>query len=261
MTQLRSHCISLVLFLCGLSIVGCTTGPVDPATASKIKSFTVTRLELPEYSYVGIDGEAAAKSAGVLVGYAAFGVLGFAAADAIKAKSEQPHRNAIRDALANHGPSFEQTLNQRVEAELKLRGASVTFIAPPPRMPDNSGYDFGNADFSSDAVLELYPLMVGFSYQNQQAAPIVDIRWRILVRYPNGQLIETNRGSVVHRNTKSVIGQIGEAIPSNSAYLFKGHVTDLKSHGDKPHQVMQELALRVSGMIVERAYPLPVTFK
>lgn len=261
MTPLRNRCISLILFLCSLSIVGCTTGPVDPKAAAKIKSFTVTRLVLPEYSYVGLDGEAAAKSAGVLVGYAAFGILGLAASDVIKAKSEQPYRDAIRDALANREPSFEQALSQSVEAELKSRGALVTFMAPPPRMPDNSGYDFGNADFNSDAVLELYPLIAGFSYQNQEAAPIIDIRWRILVRYPNGKLIETSRGSVVHRNTKSVIGQIGESIPSNPAYLFKGHVTDLKTHGDKPHQAMQELALRISRMTVERAYPLPVNGK
>ncbi len=261
MTLFRRYFTSLILFLCGLSLVGCTTGPVDPAAAAKIKSFTVTRLVLPEYSYVGIDGESAAKSAGVLVGYAAFGILGLAASDAIRAKSEQPYRDAIRDALANRGSSFEQVLNQSIEAELKSRGARVAFIAPPPRMADNSGYDFGNADYGSDAVLELYPLVVGFSYQNNEAAPVIDIRWRILVRYPNGSLIETNRGSVVHRNTKSVIVQIGESIPSNAAYRFTGHVTELKTHGDKPNQAMQELAHRVSSMIVERAYPLPITGK
>ncbi len=261
MAHLRRPFTSLAFILCSLTLVGCTSSPVDPSSAAKIKSFTVTRVQLPEYSYLGLDGEAAAKSAGVLVGYAAFGVLGLAAGDIAKAKSEQPYREAIREALANRSPSFEQTINQGVEAEIKSRGASVAFISPPPRLADNSGYDYDGADFRSDALLELYPLQAGFSYQNEEAAPIIDIRWRILLRYPNGKLIETNRGSVVHRNTKSFIGQIGDAIPANPAYLFKGHVTDLKTHGDKPHLAMQELAVRVSKMIVERAYPLPVSNK
>ena len=251
----------LILGASVFTLAGCTVAPVDPASAAKIKSFTITRLELPEYTYLGLDGEAAAKSVGVIAGYAAFGVLGLAASDVIRAKSEQPYRDAIRDALANRGPTFEETLNKRVETELKARGARVTFIAPPPRLADNSGYEYANADFDSDAVLEIYPLQAGFSYQNDSAAPIIDIRWRILVRYPNGKLIETNRGSVVHRNTKSVIGQIGEAIPANAAYQFKGHVTELKLHGDKPHQAMQELALLVANSLVGRAYPLPVIAK
>lgn len=242
-----------------LTIAGCTMSPVDPAAVAKFKTLAVTRVELPEYSYIGLDGEAAAKSVGVVAGYYAFGVFGLAVGDVMRAKSEQPYRDAIRDALGAYQPNFERTINQQVQAGLKARGASITFMAPPPRLSDNSGYDYGNAGTDADAVLEIFPLQVGFSYQNGEAAPMIDIRWRLLARYPNGKLIETNRGSVVHRNTKAVLGQIGDAIPANSAYQFKGHVSELKSHGDKPHLAMQELATRTASMIVERAYPVVAT--
>jgi hypothetical protein len=244
-----------------LAITGCTTSPVDPLTVSKFKSISVTRVELPEYSYVGLDGEAAAKSAGVIVGYFAFGVFGLAAGDVMRAQSEQPYRTAIRDALATDQPNFERTINQQLDAGLKARGANTSFISPPPRLPDNSGYDYANASTDADAVLEIYPLVVGFSYQSGEAAPMIDIRWRLLARYPNGKLIETNRGSVVHRNTQTVVGQVGDAIPPNPAYKFKGHVSELKTHGERPRLAMQELATQAARVIVERAYPVATVSK
>jgi len=259
----RSAALSSLLALAvAFNLVGCTMAPVDPAAAAKIKSITVTRVVLPEYSYLGLDGEAAAKSAGVVAGYVAFGVLGLAAGDTIRAQTEAPYRAAIKGALSvGNQPSFDQVMNQEVEKELKARGVHALFVPPPPRLLDDSGYDFTSTTVDGDILLEIYPLQVGFSYQSGNAAPMVDVRWRLLAKYPGGKLVETHRGSVVHRNTKTLGGPIGEAIPANPEYLFKGQVTDLRAHGEKPIRAMQELASRTAHMIVERAHPVPVATK
>ncbi|MFO1342011.1 MAG: hypothetical protein U1F05_02565 [Burkholderiales bacterium] len=67
-----------------LFATGCTSVAVNPSAVESVKAVTITRLALPEYSYMGRDMEASAKRVGVVGGYYALGVFGLAVGDAIK---------------------------------------------------------------------------------------------------------------------------------------------------------------------------------
>ncbi len=229
---------------------------VDPSKVATIKSITITRLELPEYTYLGRDGESAAKHAGVAVSYYALGVFGLAVGDAVRTKSEQPYRDAIKSALDGSKPSFEATLNSKLEEALSQRGIKTSWISAPPKLPDNSGYDLTNTDATTDFVIELFPFAAGFSFEKGASHPNVDIRWRLLKRYPSGKLIETNRGTVFYDATFNLGNPTSVQIPANNEYAFRGHVTDLKAHGEKPAIAMRLIAEQVAKITAERALPI-----
>jgi hypothetical protein len=238
------------------SLGACTSVPVDPNKISEVKKVTITKLDLPEYTYLGRDGTAAAKHAGVAASYYAFGVIGLAVGDAIRAQSEQPFRDAIGKSLRQHTPTFENTVQTTIEQKLSQRGITVTWIAPPSKLPDNSGYDLATADADTDLVVELFPFAAGFSFEKGKSNPNLDIRWRLLKRYPNGRLIETNRGTVFYDATINIGGLSSVQIPTNLDYAFDGHVLELGKHGDKPAIAMRELGVRLAQIVIERALPV-----
>lgn len=240
-------------------IASCTSVPVDPNQIAQVKKVTITRLDLPEYSYLGRDGTAAAKQVGVAAGYYAFGLLGLAVGDAIRSQSEQPYREAIGKALRQHPPTLEQRVQTTIEENLAKRGIEVTWIAPPPKLPDNSGYDLSTADAGTDYVIELFPFAAGFSFEKGKSNPNLDIRWRLMKRYPSGRLIETNRGSVFYDATLNIGGPASVQIPTNPDYAFDGHVSELGKHGEKPAVAMRDLGTRLAQLVIERALPTAQT--
>ena len=185
-------------FVLGLAatmvLAACTSAPIDQSVAAKIKSVTVTKMYLPEYTYTGRDNEALAFAGASAVGAYAFGVFGMVAADVAKNRAELPYRQAIKAALSESGPSFAEVVDLKIADNLAARGIRANFISAPPKASDNSGYDFANADFADQYALELMPFAAGFAQEPQLSTPMVDVRWRLLERYPNGRLIEVARG-------------------------------------------------------------------
>jgi hypothetical protein len=250
--SLRSHLLPALLVAL---LAACTSAPVDPAATSKIKSVSITKVYFPEYSYFGRDGEAAAKSLGVAASAYAFGVFGMVAGEVAKSKSEQPYRDAIRMALSGKGPEFAEVVDQNIVQLLQSRGIRTTLVAAPPKLADNSGYDFGNSDSSEDYTLELFPYSIGFAYGKETSTPYVDLRWRLLRRYPNGKLIEAYRGSVYYSDPQLTLAPNGVLLPVKPEYRFAGHMTSLSSHADRPAVAMRELAKSVADTVIERAFP------
>ena len=244
--------IRITGLLVAVGLAACTSAPVDQATAAKIKSVTITKLYLSEYTYFGRDGEAAAKSLGTAaVGYA-FGVFGIAAAEAARAKSEQPYRDAIKAAVSKEGVGFGDIVDARVGDLLKAKGIRATFIAPPPRTSE--GFDYGNIDTNDNYVLELLPFAAGFTYGKEASTPSVDIRWRLLERYPGGRLIEIFRGSIYYSHYPLLGAKNSVQVPMDTAHRFPGHVTDLAKHGEAPSKAMRQIAENVATAIVEKAF-------
>jgi len=247
----------LIVMLCVVAALGsgCTSMAVDPSKIADVKTVTITRLQLPEYSYLGRDAEAFAKNLGVAATTYGLGLFGGVLGEAARIKSEQPYRDAIRAALIDHPPSFDVALNTKLEEVLSQRGIKVVWMSSPPRLPDNSGYDFANADSETDYVIEVFPFSAGFSYEKKTSNPHVDIRWRLLKRYPGGKLIESNRGTVFYDAALSIGNPSSVQIPTSAEYAFTGHVTELKNHADKPAMAMQAIAEQVARITAERALP------
>jgi|GEM_PF-3570547 len=245
----------VMLYVAAVLSSGCTSMAVDPAKIADVKTVTITRLALPEYSYLGRDAEALAKNLGVTATAYGLGMVGFVFADAARIKSEQPYRDAIRAALIDHPPGFDIALNTKLEEVLSQRGIKVVWTSPPPRLPDNSGYDFANADAATDYVIELFPFSAGFSYEKKTSNPHVDVRWRLLKRYPGGKIIESNRGTVFYDAGQSIGNPSSVQIATNTEYAFAGHVTELKNHADKPAMAMRAIAEQVARITAERALP------
>jgi hypothetical protein len=239
-----------------LALNGCTSVAVDPSKVASVKAITVTRLELPEYTYLGRDGEAALKNLGVTATTYGLGLFAGVIGESARIKSEQPYRDAIKLALDTSEPSFASALNAKLEAFLNQRGIAVNWIPAPPKLADNSGYDLANTDAVTDYVIEVFPFATGFSYEKATSNPNVDMRWRLLKRYPSGKLIETNRGTVFYDATLGLGSPSSVRIPVNAEYSFPGHVTELKKHGDKPAIAMRAIAEEVARVTAERALPV-----
>lgn len=228
---------------------------VDPAKVAEVKTVTITRLELPEYSYLGRDAEAFAKNLGVAATTYGLGLVGGVFVEAARIKSEQPYRDAIRAALIDHQPGFDAALNAKLEETFSQRGIKVIWMTAPSRLADNSGYDFALSDATTDYVIEVFPFSAGFSYEKKASSPNVDIRWRLLKRYPGGKLIESNRGTVFYDAVLSIGNPSSVQIPTNPEYAFTGPVTDLKNHAGKPAMAMRAIAEQVAKITAERALP------
>lgn len=228
---------------------------VDHSQTKQIKTITITRVAIPEYSYSGRDTAAFGRAAGTAVAAYAFGVFGAVGGDIARAQMEEPFRKAIRDALDAYQPNFATSLNNAVETAFAARGVKVEWISGLPRLPDDSGYDLANADANTDFLVELYPFVTGFSYGKEVSEPVVDIRWRLFKRYGGGKYIESNRNTVYYDGLVDIGSPGSVRLPVNAEYRFPGHVNALRLQGEKPAIAMRAIASQIGEIVAEKIVP------
>lgn len=257
MNTTKAFFLSVLTVCLIIAVGGCTSMAVDPTAVANIKSVTVVQLQVPEYNYAGGGVEGAAKSMGIAAAAYGFGGLGIVASGIAISKLEQPHREAIRDALAPYRPSFATAFNQELEATLTKRGIATIWIPPPAMLADNSAYDLSAANIDTDYVIELFPSFVGFVYDGSASRPNINVRWRLIKRYPGGKFIETNRGYIIYQSTASETTSLPSIaqVPHVSEYLYAGHVNKLADYGEAPPAALRDIARKAAQLTAQRTLP------
>lgn len=258
MSNLKNKLARLSFAWVALALASCTAVSVNPSDVANIKKITVIELQVPEYHYRadGVDG--VAKAVGMGAAVYGFGAIGGVIGSVAVAKMEQPYRDAIRDALAPHGPSFMTTFNNEIESALKARGIVTAWTKPPELLADGSGYDLAGAGFDSDYLIELLPVGVGFGYDDQASYPSVNVRWRLIRRYPGDKFIETNRGYVLYHKVgmpAATIPAVAQVAPV-AEYRFPGPVNHLSKYGEAPAVAMRSIARDAARLTAQRALPV-----
>lgn len=243
----------LVSFVASLS--GCTSVAVDTTQTRQMKTVTVTRVVIPEYSYVGRDTAAVGQALGTAAAAYALGVFGAVGSDIARTKMEEPYRKAISEAIDAFPPGFAAATSASIENAFLSRGVKVNWVGNLVRLTDNSGYDLSVVDADTDFLIELFPFVTGFSYSKEACEPVVDMRWRLLKRYANGKYIETNRGTVYYDPIVSVGSAGSVRLPVIPEYRYPGHTNGLRLHGEKPAAALRAIGTQIGEVVVEKIIP------